>query len=98
MVISIIVGIVITFLIWICHDLLGGTVPLPMFNLMGILRTPGILITFIIAAIFSPHKGWQAIHEVSPFNYLTYFGNFLFYFFLSYLIQFLIVKFKIGRR
>ncbi len=49
MVISLIVGIVVTSMIWICHELLGGTVPLPIFNLMGILRTPGILITFIIA-------------------------------------------------
>ncbi len=96
MVISLIVGVAITFLIWICHDLLGGTVPLLIFNLMGILRIPGIVITFIITAIILPQKSWQAIHEVSPFSYFTYAGNFLFYFLLSYLIQFLIIRFKKG--
>lgn len=97
MVISLIVGVAITILIWVCHDLLGKTVPLLLFNLMGILRIPGIIITSIIVAIILPQKSWQAIHEVSPFSYFTYAGNFLFYFFLSYLIQFLIVRSKISR-
>jgi len=92
--ISLVIGSVIIFLIWVCHDLFPETVPLLIFNLMGILRIPGSVITFIIAAIVLPQGGWQAIHEVSPFSYFTYVGNFLFYFFLSYFIQFLIIRFK----
>jgi hypothetical protein len=96
MIVAFIVGISITFLIWICHDLLGAIVPLPIFNLMGILRIPGIVLTLIITAIVLPQKGWQAIHEVPPFSYFTYAGNFLFYFLLSFIIQFLIVRYKKG--
>lgn len=96
MIISFIVGVSIIFLIWICHDLIGAKVPLLIFNLLGILRIPGIVITFIITTIFIPQKGWQAMHEVPPFNYLTYAGNFLFYFLLSYLIQLLIIRSKKG--
>jgi len=96
MIISLIIGFVITFLIWLCRDLLAGTVPLLIFNLTGILRIPGGVVTLVIIAIISPPRSWQAIHEVSPYSYFTYAGNFLFYFFLSYLIQFLIVRFKKG--
>ncbi len=92
MVISFFVGIMMTFMIWVCHDLLVEKVPLLILNLMGVFRIPGGVITFIITAIILPQKSWQAIHEVSPFNYFTYAGNFIFYFFLTYFVQFLIVK------
>ena len=94
MIISLFIGIIITFLIWLCRDLLGGTVPLLIFNLTGILRIPGEILVLVIIAIISPQRSWQAIHDVSPFSYFMYAGNFLFYFFLSFLIQFLVGKFK----
>ena len=94
MTISLIIGIVMTLLIWLCSDLLAGTVPLLMFNLTGILRIPGGIVTLVIVSTISPQRSWQAIHEVSPYSYFTYAGNFLFYFFLSYFIQILVGKFK----
>ena len=94
MIISLCIGVLITFLIWLCRDLLTGTIPLLIFNLMGILSIPGGIITLVITGIISPQRGWQAIHEVSPYNYFTYAGNFFFYFLISYLIQLLIVRLK----
>lgn len=93
MLISLTVGITITFLIWLCHDFLIEKIPLFLFNLAGILSLPGNIIILIIVAIVSPEKGWQALHGTSPYSYLSYGANFLFYFFLSYLVQFLIFKY-----
>ena len=96
MIISIIIGAVITLSIWLCRDLLAGTVPLFVFNLAGILGIPGTIGTLLIVGIFSSQKSWQAIHGVTPYSYFAYGGNFLFYFFVSCLIQILIHKFKKG--
>ena len=96
MIISLVAGSVMTILIWLCRDLLTGTVPLLIFNLMGILRIPGGIVTLVIIALISPENSWQAIHEVPPYSYFAYAGNFLFYFFLSYLIQFMLVKLRKG--
>ena len=84
--ISFISAFTINFLIWICRDLLGDKVPLFLLNIMSLLKIPGNIITLIIIAIVSPQKDWQIIHETSPFAYIIYPINFIFYFILIYLL------------
>ncbi len=90
--ISFISAVTMNLLIWICRDLLGDKVPLFLLNIMSFLKIPGNIITLIIIAIVSPQKGWQIIHETSPFAYIIYPINSVFYFILIYLL--LRYKFK----
>lgn len=91
---SLAIGIIITLLIWIFRDFLGWKISLFLFNLISLMGAPGDLITLVVVSIFSTQHGWQAMHGVTPYKYISYAANFLFYFFLVFLIQFLITKFK----
>ena len=92
--VSFLYGLVITTLIWICRVLISVRLPLFLFNLMGILAIPGNVITTVIVGITFPEKGWQAIHGTSPYDYIAYTMNFLFYSCLIYLLQSLLFRFS----
>ncbi len=95
---SFLVGLLFTSLIWLGHVLVSERVPLLLLNMMGILAIPGNVVTTVIVGIASPEKGWQAIHGAEPYNYISYGMNFLFYFFMVYLLQSLLSKFRQGRK
>lgn len=92
--ISLAIGLTITLSVWIGREFLGSRLSLFLFNMMGLLGTPGNIIVLIIVAIVSPQEGWQAIHVTFPYNYFGYVADFLFYSSFAYLIQLLIAKVK----
>jgi len=92
--VSTLCGLLITALIWLSHVLVSARIPLSLFNVMGILGIPGNVITTVIVGIASPEKGWQAIHGVEPYKYISYGTNFIFYSLVIALIQVLFFKWR----
>ena len=89
---SFVIGLLITSLIWVCRNPLSANVPLGLFNAMGILGAPGTLITIIIAGVIAPDDLWQATHVTGLYRYLSYAANFLFYSLCAFFIQLLIAR------
>ena len=92
--ISIVASVSMNVLIWLFRDVLGDKVPLFLLNIMSLLKIPGNILTLIIIAIVSPQKGWQVIHETSPFAYIIYPINSIFYCILIYSLIVLLSKYN----
>ncbi len=61
-------------------------VPLGLFNLSCVLGIPGTLIMWVLLIVFLPGAVHTATGHYPPYNYLSYLGDFFFYFGLWYLV------------